>query len=116
MHLAIPTAISTATHNHFAFGNWLRSLVANEAAQTSPGTMQPYATQQIAKNKILEVKQPLGVTIECLEGSVWITLDGDSRDVVLDAGQVFVVDRNQRTLLQALDAARVRLIEPVRAH
>ena len=40
----------------------------------------------MAKNKILEIKQALGVTIECLEGSVWVTLDGDMRDVILDAG------------------------------
>lgn len=111
MHLAIPTA----SHNHFSFSAWLHNLTAREVAPTSPSITQPRSAQEIAKNKILEVKQPLGVTIECLEGSVWVTLDGDSRDVVLDAGQSFVVDRNQRTLLQALDAARVRLIEPALA-
>ena len=111
MHLAIPTA----NHNHFSFIAWLHNLTARDVAPIRPGFTRPIATQVIARNKMLEVKQPLGVTIECLEGSVWVTLDGDSRDVVLDAGQSFVVDRNQRTLLQALDAARVRLIEPALA-
>lgn len=115
MHLAIPTALSTATHNHFSFSAWLLNGTAKDVDPISPSNSRLIATQEIARHKILEVKQPLGVTIECLEGSVWVTLDGDSRDVVLDAGQSFVVDRNQRTLLQALDAARVRLIEPALA-
>ncbi len=108
MHLAIPTA----HHNHFSFNAWLHNLTAKDVTPTSLRTPQPCAIQEIARNKILEVKQAFGVTIECLEGSVWVTLDGDSRDVVLEAGQSFVVDRDQRTLLQALDAARIRLIEP----
>jgi hypothetical protein len=115
MHLAIPTAFSTASHNHFSFSAWLHNLIARDVAPTSTRFTRPIATHEIARNKILDVKQPLGVTIECLDGSVWVTLDGDSRDVVLDAGQSFVVDRDQRTLLQALDAARVRLIEPALA-
>ena len=108
MHLAIPTA----SHKHFSFSAWLHNLTATDVAAVSPNITRPIATQEIARNQILEVKQPLGVTIECLDGSIWVTLDGDSRDVVLGAGQSFVVDRNHRTLLQALDAARVRLIEP----
>lgn len=111
MYLAIPTA----SHNHFSFSAWLHNLTASDVAPISPSITRPTATHEIARHKILEVKQPLGVTIECLGGSVWVTLDGDSRDVVLDAGQSFVVDRNQRTLLQALDAARIRLIEPALA-
>ena len=112
MHLAIPTA----HHNHFSFSAWFHNLTAKDLAPTSPRITQPYAAQEIARNNILEIKQAFGVTIECLEGSVWVTLDGDSRDVVLEAGQAFVVDRNQRTLIQALDAAHVRLIDPVRTH
>ena len=112
MHLAIPTA----SDNHFPFSAWLHHLTAKDVAPTSPGITQEYAIQEIARNKILEVKRAFGVTIECLEGSVWITLDGDSRDVVLSTGQTFVVDRDWRTLVQALDAARVRLVAPICAH
>ena len=112
MHLAIPTA----SDNHFPFSAWLHHLIAKDVAPNSPAITQEYAIQEIARNKILEVKQAFGVTIECLEGSVWITLDGDSRDVVLSTGQTFVVDRDWRTLVQALDAARVRLVAPICAH
>lgn len=108
--------ISTAAYNHFSLRTWLHALGANKVASTSIDIAQRYATQEITKNQILKITQPLGVTIECLDGSIWVTLDGDLRDVVLDAGQAFVVDRNQKTLLQALTDARVRLIEPIRAH
>lgn len=108
MHLAIPAAI----HSKLFIGKWWHATGANKAPRTRPTTSARCSDQKIARNEILEVKQPLGVTIECLEGSIWVTLDGDSRDVVLGAGQAFIVDRKQRTLLQALDTARVRLIEP----
>ena len=112
MHLTIPNA----SHDQFALGVWMRNLTAKNIAPTRTGIRQEYAAQAIEKNKILEVNQAFGAAVECLEGSVWITLDGDSRDVVLAAGQTFVVDRDRRTLVQALDAARVRLTAPLCAH
>ena len=112
MHLTIPNA----SHDQFALGVWMRNLTVKNIAPSRTGIRQEHAAQAIAKNKILEVKQAFGVTIKCLEGSVWIPLDGDSRDVVLNAGQTFVVDRDRRTLVQALDAARVRLVAPICAH
>lgn len=108
MNVVIPIAI----HSTHFIGKWLHAIGANGVRQTRPSTSERCSDQKIAKNAMLEVKQPLGVTIECLEGAIWVTLDGDSRDVVLDAGQSFIVDRKQRTLLQALDAALVRLTEP----
>jgi quercetin dioxygenase-like cupin family protein len=105
-------AMLTTAHGTQSFGTWLHAKNANTVRNTSPATLTRISAQEIAKNAILEVKQPYGVTIECMEGAVWVTLDGDSRDVVLDAGQSFTVDRNQRTLLQALEAARVRFIDP----
>lgn len=50
-----------------------------------------------------------GQHIDCVQGCLWITQDGDPRDVVLEAGQRFAVDRGQRTLVHALEPARVRV-------
>lgn len=71
--------------------------------------------QAIAKNKILDIKHALGITIACLAGSIWVTLDNDMRDVILHAGHSFKVESNQQVLIQALDTARIRLIEPISA-
>lgn len=68
------------------------------------------AEMSFARNQIREVKDPLGITMECLSGQVWITLDGDLRDVVLGPGDAFTVNRDLRTLVMALDEATVRCI------
>lgn len=47
--------------------------------------------------------------IVCVAGTVWITLDGDTRDIVLSAGDSFQVDRRAGVLLYALGDACVRL-------
>ncbi len=105
-------AIHAAIHHNYCIGRWLRYSARRSIRQAGQVTGMHPNVQAIAKDKILEIKQALGVTIECLEGSVWITLDGDMRDVILDVGQSFYVDRRQRTLIQALATARVRLIHP----
>lgn len=59
-----------------------------------------------------------GLRIESRRGSVWITQDGDPRDVVIAAGESHALDREGPVYLQALDAACVLLpnaAAPVRA-
>ncbi len=102
-------AISAAIHHDHTIGRWLRYSAFRSIRQTGQVSGVRPRVQEIARDKILEIKQALGVTIECLEGSVWITLDGNMRDVILDAGQSFHVDRKQRVLIQALNTVRVRL-------
>lgn len=105
-------AITHAIHHDHSIGRWLRCSAFRSVPKTGQITgVRPYV-QEIARDKILDIKQALGVAIECLEGSVWVTLDGNMRDVILDAGQSFHVDRKQRVLIQALATARVRLIHP----
>lgn len=49
--------------------------------------------------------------IVCEAGTVWITIDNDSRDIVLAPGQSFLVDRRARVLIHALEEACVRIVE-----
>lgn len=44
--------------------------------------------------------------IRCLEGSLWLTLDNDPRDIVLEAGDSFEAPAHRRCLLYALEPAR----------
>lgn len=54
-----------------------------------------------------------GGRIECNEGAVWLTHDGDCRDAVLEAGQSHVTDRDSRLVIYALSSSAVRLASAV---
>jgi len=71
---------------------------------------------QVAGSIALHSGQPLriengyGRRISVLEGHVWVTQDGDPRDIVLGAGDDFIFDRRAMAVLSALggDARIVR--------
>lgn len=48
-----------------------------------------------------------GVGIECRQGCVWITLDGDTRDFVLEPGQRFQHDGHRHAVVSAFEASRI---------
>ncbi|HJV75054.1 MAG TPA: DUF2917 domain-containing protein [Noviherbaspirillum sp.] len=60
----------------------------------------------------LHLRRAAGWSVRALEGNVWITQDGDVRDIVLRPGDSFVLDRNSHALLSPLmakGATRIRL-------
>jgi len=68
----------------------------------------------LPKSQLLALNGRPGLRIESRGGSVWITQDGDLRDVVLDPGQAHVLDRAGPVIVQALDAAVVAVLPPDR--
>lgn len=54
-----------------------------------------------------------GQRVACLEGQLWITQQHDIRDVVLEAGECFVIEKQGLTLLFALRDAIVTVSPPV---
>lgn len=66
------------------------------------------------RHAILAVPTPLGREIVCLDGSLWLTYDGDPRDIMLGAGQHHVADCAARLLVQALEPSRLAFGEPSR--
>ena len=57
----------------------------------------------LAKRTIFTLPDAAGVGIECRSGTVWVTLDNDPRDVVLEAGERFEGDSHRRMLVSALE-------------
>ena len=68
-------------------------------------------TLELAPRGMHTVADAAGVQIVCREGAVWVTLDHDERDWVLEAGESFAAPHHARALLYALGPARVDLVE-----
>lgn len=63
--------------------------------------------EQLAKGATARVTHPLGCTVTCESGTVWLTFDNEPLDVVLEAGQAHRCVNASRLLIQALADARV---------
>ncbi|MDH5263410.1 MAG: DUF2917 domain-containing protein [Betaproteobacteria bacterium] len=61
--------------------------------------------------QFLSLDDACGTRIEPDEGTVWITEEGEPRDFVVGPGEAYVVARPGLTLVQAMVAARVALVD-----
>lgn len=66
-------------------------------------------TVHLGRTQHLALENRAGWTVRALCGTAWITQDGDLRDIVLEAGDAFVLDRNGSALVSALDETRVSI-------
>ena len=69
----------------------------------------------LRKGAIHRLNNGLGQRIESLSGSLWITIDNDRRDILVNPGEGFNIDREGAALISALDDSRFVVLEPVRA-
>jgi hypothetical protein len=53
-----------------------------------------------------------GALVNCLEGLVWITQDGDRVDHIVGAGDAFRIDRDGPVVVQATRPTRVAIESP----
>ena len=75
-----------------------------------------HGTRTLAKGKIRHLHAEKGRRVEVLSGAIWITQDGDLRDVVLEDGQAFDFDRVGDVLLSAFADSRYLVLDAVRHH
>jgi hypothetical protein len=59
---------------------------------------------ELADGDLVEVNDGHGTTLRVTKGALWITQEHDNRDIVLRAGDVWTVERQGLTLLQAQGA------------
>ena len=55
------------------------------------------------RGSLLEVPQEAPMLLACGAGELWVTQDGDLRDIVLQPGERFTPDRGRRVLVSALE-------------
>jgi hypothetical protein len=70
----------------------------------------------LGKGQIRHVHGDQGRRVELLSGSLWITQDGDLRDVVLAPGEAFDFDRRGDALLSAFADSRYLLLDAETRH
>jgi hypothetical protein len=82
------------------------------------GLMNPqlsYIPRRLRAREVFDIRNGRGLVVRCLAGALWITQDGDSDDIVLKAGECFVLDRHGLALVSApLNPATVVVEQPSR--
>ena len=71
-----------------------------------------HALTRLDAGALLRIADPDGRGVAVFSGSVWITQQGDARDVFVDSGESFTFDRPGLALVQALRPTQLLVFEP----
>jgi Protein of unknown function (DUF2917) len=69
----------------------------------------------LLRGQVVGLRAANGTRLRVLRGALWVTQEGDRRDVVLRASQDFELERGGATVLHALKPTRLQLEIPRRA-
>lgn len=102
--------MNLALANLTAIHAWkLPAFLRNQGSRLATSTqVVGQSFQHLDKGSIVAVERALGRSVECLRGCLWITHDGDARDIVLNHGDRYIADRDARMLIQALEPSTSR--------
>jgi hypothetical protein len=64
----------------------------------------------LRQDTMLRLPDAAGVQIVCQSGTVWITLDNDPRDIVLEAGQRFAGASHRHAVVMALAPSSITVL------
>ena len=66
-------------------------------------------THTLPSRQLFTVADAAAVRIGCTTGSLWLTLDNDQHDVVLEAGECFETAEHRRALVYAFEPSTFEL-------
>jgi hypothetical protein len=66
----------------------------------------------LAEAQTLRVNDGFLVSVDCVDGCLWITQDNDPRDIILAGGESFILDRSGVALLFAFRPSTIAVREP----
>lgn len=99
--------MNTTFYPMFAqFAHWLQQPV-HIWDERRTRVVEHVLMQVLNRHETLTLTRPEHTQIECFDGCVWVTQDGDLRDVLLEAGQTCLVDQPARVLIHALESSSV---------
>jgi hypothetical protein len=73
------------------------------------------ALEQLAKGSLLKLRDAQGCGVAVFSGSLWITQEGDLRDVIVEAGDSMRLNRGGLAVIEALADTRLLLLDPIAA-
>ena len=65
---------------------------------------------ELGSGELVEMNDARGTTLRVTRGKLWITQERDRNDVVLRAGDVWTVERQGLTVIEAQDQATVCIV------
>jgi len=78
-----------------------------EGTSVSPTALNTAQPIDLARRAMLKLPDAAGLHISCRSGSLWITLDGDTRDYIVEAGEQFTTAAHRPAIIYALQPATV---------
>ena len=61
-----------------------------------------HAASHLVKGQLQRIQDGLGTRVLALRGRLWLTQEGDLRDIILDPGEDFLIDHQGASYLSAL--------------
>jgi Protein of unknown function (DUF2917) len=95
-----------------AKGNTMITNLTNLTTHVSGFDLSPHNPRMgldLQHKALFTLADALGVRIRCTSGSIWLTLDNDARDILLNPGDVFEPTAHSRVVLYSLQASHVSL-------
>jgi hypothetical protein len=87
----------------------LRTAMARVRGLVRPTRVRTGQSLSLERNALHRVRRPLGRTITCESGALWLTFDNTLQDVVLEAGESHACIVGTRLLIQALQGSRLHV-------
>ena len=110
MHFVLPSPLGMAFDALARRVEHLFARPERTAHRAALATVDQDVVRSLGKGELMVAPDPLGLRVDCFSGSLWITHDGDRKDLILEAGQSYPCLRNSRMLVYALAKASVRVV------
>ena len=65
-----------------------------------------HSATDLSRGQMLRIEDGQGSLVLCLNGTLWLTQEGDQRDIVLEAGEEALIEHDGLSILNALSDAR----------
>lgn len=98
------TLAANTARCHFTLPAGLMALLQRAMASAAPATPVARVLDQDATTW---VTHPLGRKVICETGTLWLTFDNETQDVILEAGQSHRCTKASTLAIHALAAARI---------